>query len=58
MKQTEEPVGILTGIDPNPVNLQNINSINITIGIVIVGIKLTIEKTKMIPIMVKLESYL
>ena len=58
MKPTEEQVGILTGIEVSLVNLQNINKVNIMIGIVIVGTKFMIEKIKTILIMVKLESYL
>ena len=45
----------LNGIDQNRVSLQNINSINIMIGIVILGIKFM---TKKVLIMVKFESYL
>ena len=58
MKQIEAPVGILNGTDRNLVNLQNINKVNIMIGIVMVGINLMNEKIKMIQIMVKLESCL
>ena len=58
MKPTEERVGILTGIEVSLVNLQNINKVNIMIGIVTVGIKLMIEKIKTILIMVRLESCL
>ena len=58
MKLTEEPVGILNGIEVSLVSLQNINKVNITIGIVIVGINLINEKIKTIQIMVRLESYL
>ena len=46
MKQTNELVGILNGIDLNLVNLQNINKVNIMIGIVIVGIKHIKDKNK------------
>jgi hypothetical protein len=44
IKQIEMQVGILNGIDQNLVSLQNINSINIMIGTVIVGINLMTEK--------------
>ena len=43
-KQIELQVGILNGIDQSLVSLQNINSINIMIGIVILGINLMTEK--------------
>ena len=58
MKQIEERVGILTGIDQSLVNLQNIKKVNIMIGIVIVGTRPIKEKIKMLLIMVKLESCL
>ena len=48
-------VGILNGIDQSLVNLQNINSINIMIGIVILGINLMKKKVQR---MVKFENYL
>jgi hypothetical protein len=51
-------VGILNGIDQSLVSLQNINSINIMIGIVILGINLIKEIMLMILIMVKFENYL
>ena len=50
-------IGILNGKEQNLVNLQNINLINITIGIVIVQINLMLEKILMTLIMVKLENY-
>jgi hypothetical protein len=43
-KLIEMQVGILIGKDRNLVSLQNINTINIMIGIVIVGINLMTEK--------------
>ena len=49
--------GILNGIEQNLVNLQSINLINITIGIVTVQISLMLKKILMIPNMVKLENY-
>ena len=50
-------VGILNGIVLSLVNLQNINKVNIMIGIVIVGTRFIKEK-KDIQITVRLESYL
>jgi hypothetical protein len=50
-------VGILNGIDQNLVSLQNINSINIMIGTVILGINLMTEKMLIILNTVKLENF-
>jgi hypothetical protein len=50
--------GVLNGVDPSLVNLQNINYINIMIGILILGQNLIKEKILMIQIMAKLENYL
>jgi hypothetical protein len=52
----KKQVGILIGIEVSLVNLQNINLINIMIGIVILGIKFMINQ--ILQIMVKLENYL
>jgi len=49
-------VGIMNGIEVNLVSLQNINSINIMIGIVIPLIKFMINQ--ILQIMVKFENYL
>ena len=57
-KQIDKLVGTLNGIGLNLVSLQNINTINIMIGIVMVGINLMKEKIKMILTMVRFENYL
>ena len=54
-KQIEMQVGILNGIDQSLVSLQNINSINTMIGIVMLGINLMKKKDLN---MVKFENYL
>jgi hypothetical protein len=54
-KQMQELVGTLIGTDQNLVSLQNINIINIMIGIAIVGINPMKKKD---PTKVKLENYL
>ena len=51
----EMQVGTLNGIDLNRVSLQNINTTNTMIGIVIVGINLMKKKD---PTMVRFENYL
>ena len=58
MKPTDERVGILNGIEVSLVNLQNINKVNIMIGIVTAGRNLMNEKIKILLIMVKLENCL
>jgi len=55
MKQIEMLVGTLNGIDLNRVSLQNINTTNTMIGIVMVGINLMKKKD---PTMVRFENYL
>ena len=57
-KQIDKLVGILIGKDRNLVSLQNINTINIMIGIVIVGIKFMTEKILIIQSTAEFENYL
>ena len=57
-KQMQEQVGILIGKDRNRVSLQNINTINTMIGIVIVGIKFMTEKILIIQSTAEFENYL
>jgi len=58
IKQIKWQVGILIGKEVNRVSLQNINTINIMIGIVIVGINLMTEKTLTIQSTAEFENYL
>ena len=57
-KQIEVLVGILIGKEVSLVSLQNTNTINTTIGIVIVGINLMTEKILTIQSTEELENYL
>jgi len=56
IKQIKRQVGILNGTDLNLASLQNTNTINTMIGIVILGLNLMINPIA--PIMVKFENYL
>ena len=57
IKLIKLPVGIMNGIEVKLVSLLNINTTNIMIGIVIVGIKFMINLMILID-MVKFENYL